>query len=79
MIPGRGIIGTAEGCSVYNGWVIDRSGACSLLRRLFLSLYAIAPLESADVLFSARYLDTAEIWKEKNRTFAACAYTPSLD
>jgi hypothetical protein len=42
-------------------------------------LYAISLLESADVLFSARYLDTAEIWKEKNRTFAACAYTPSLD
>ena len=32
-------------------------------------LYAISLLESADVLFSARYLDTAEIWKEKNRTF----------
>ncbi len=38
----RGIIGTDEGCSVYHGWVIDRSGECSLLRRLFLSLYAIS-------------------------------------
>src|SRR5712691_2672858 len=64
-VPRRGIIGTAEGCSVSNGWVIDRSGECALLRRLFLYLYAIAPLESADMLFSARYLDAADIWQEK--------------
>ena len=69
LIPGRGIIGTAEGCSVYNGWVIDRSGECSLLRRLFLYLYAISPLESADMLFYARYLDAADIWKEKKPHF----------
>ena len=65
----RGIIGTAEGCSVSHGWVIDRSGECALLRRLFLSLYAIAPLESADMLFSARYLDAADIWQEKKPHF----------
>jgi hypothetical protein len=50
-------------------WVIDRSRACSLLRRLFLSLYAISLLESADVLFSARYLDAADIWQEKKPHF----------
>ena len=65
----RGIIGTAEGCSVYNGWVIDRSGECALCRRLFLYLYAISPLESADVLFYARSLDAADIWKEKKPHF----------
>ncbi len=69
MIPGSVIIGTAEGCSVSNGWVIDRSGECSLLRRLFLYLYAISPLESADVLFSARSLDAADIWQEKKPHF----------
>jgi len=45
-------------------------------RRLFLYLYAIAPLESADVLFYARYLDAADIWKEKKpHCFGVCIHT----